>query len=71
MIGFRKEGGFGKELAASCRMKDHEMIIDRAADQPNPAAFDLVYRRRLIALSEQRLARRKIADDTSVLKQGW
>src|SRR5438105_3617169 len=57
VIYLRKKGGFGKELTLAGRVEHHEMVIDGAADEAKPTAFDLVNRRRPIALLEQKLAR--------------
>ena len=53
VIGIGKKGGFGEELAPAGGMKDHQMVIDGAADQAKSTTFDLVDRRRLITLTEQ------------------
>jgi hypothetical protein len=34
-------------------MQDHQMVIDGAADQTKPTAFDLIDRRRPVALPKQ------------------
>jgi hypothetical protein len=53
VIGFGEERGFGEELAPARRMKDYQMVIDGAADQAKPTAFDFVDRRSPVALPEQ------------------
>ena len=53
VIGIGEQGGFGEELAPAGGMKDHQMVIDGAADQAQPTAFDLVDRRRRVTLPEQ------------------
>lgn len=53
VIGFGKQRGFSEELAAARRMEDHQMVIDSAADQAKPTAFDLIDRRCPVALPEQ------------------
>ena len=53
VVGFGKERGFGEELAPARRVEDHQMVIDSAADQAKPTAFDFVDRRSPVALPEQ------------------
>ena len=36
-------------------MEDHQMVIDSAADQAKPTAFDFVDRRSRVALAEQQI----------------
>jgi hypothetical protein len=71
VIGFGKERGFGEELASARRMQDHEMVIDGAADQAQPTAFNLIDRRRPVALIKQDLAPSEVANNALSLKQGW
>ena len=53
MIRVGKQGSFGEELAATCGMQDHKVVIDGAADQAKPTALDFVDRRSPIAMPEQ------------------
>jgi len=50
MIGVGKQGGFGEKLTATRGMQDHKVVIDGAANQPEPTAFDLLDRRSRITL---------------------
>ena len=52
MIGLGKRGDFGEEFAATRGMQDHKVVIDCAADQTKPTAFDLVDRRGPVPLLE-------------------
>jgi len=68
MIGVSEQRGFSEELATTRRVKDYQMVINSAPDQAQPTAFDLVDRRRWVALPEERLAWGEDTDSTPSLK---
>jgi hypothetical protein len=65
VIGVGEQRGFREEFASASGMQDHQMVIDGAPNQAQPSAFDLVDRRRRVALPEQWLARSKDADSAA------
>lgn len=69
VIGVCEKRCFRKQLAPAGRVEDHEMVIDGAADEAKPTAFDLVDRRRSVPLLEQELAGSKIPDNAPGFKQ--
>jgi hypothetical protein len=53
VIGFGKKRGFGEQLTPARGMEDHQMVVDGAADQAKPTAFDFVDCRSPVVLREQ------------------